>query len=380
MRFAQALSGAASLKQLERRFLVGFGRLFDVPMYAYDLLDPVTGRVSCVGAAANISDAFAVRYEREGRDLDPVTAAALKSGRPAYNRALMSEEEWLDSPVYRTAYHLHGMRHVAEAPVMIAGRLAGTVHFATSDADRGFTDAQLAMAGEIAALLGLTLRTLEHQDRLQRERDQAAAALALTGAAVLVSDPHADELQLNDAARQLVADVVDAGEHLNALIARPADGDGCVARRAEVELVTGETAVLHSRAIPAAGENRGRIAVLELEREHPGIARDCSARSPTASATWRRSSLTGSPTARSPKSFRSATTRSPSTSSASTASSTSTRASGSPARCSLRRRPHGEADTSPRSGTPQPPSNDRNRAVARFRRCRRQGSNLRTSD
>jgi DNA-binding NarL/FixJ family response regulator len=128
------------------------------------------------------------------------------------------------------------------------------------------------MAGEIAALLGVTLRALEHQDRLQRERDQATAALALTGAAVLISDPHAAELQLNDAAQQLVADVVDADEHLNALIARPADGDGRLARRAEVELVTGETAVLHSHAIPAAGEDRGRIAVLELERGHPGIA------------------------------------------------------------------------------------------------------------
>lgn len=272
VRFAQALSGAATLKQLERRFLCGFGPLFDVPMYAYDLVDPVTGRVSCVGAAANISDSFAVRYEREGRDLDPVTAEALASGRPAYNLALMSAEEWLESPVYRTAYHLHGMRHVAEAPVMIAGRVAGTLHFATSDADREFIPAQLAMAGEIAALLGVTLRALEHQDRLQRERDQATAALALTGAAVLISDPHAAELQLNDAAQQLVADVVDADEHLNALIARPADGDGRLARRAEVELVTGETAVLHSHAIPAAGEDRGRIAVLELERGHPGIA------------------------------------------------------------------------------------------------------------
>ena len=42
-------------------------------------------------------------------------------------------------------------------------------------------------------------------------------------------------------------------------------------RGAEVELVTGETALLHSSAIPAAGEDRGRVAVLELEREHPGI-------------------------------------------------------------------------------------------------------------
>lgn len=37
-------------------------------------------------------------------------------------------------------------------------------------------------------------------------------------------------------------------------------------------MVTGEAAVLHGRAIPAAGGDGGRIAVLELEREPPGIA------------------------------------------------------------------------------------------------------------
>ena len=31
VRFAQSLAGAASLEQLERRFLAGFGRLFGVP-------------------------------------------------------------------------------------------------------------------------------------------------------------------------------------------------------------------------------------------------------------------------------------------------------------------------------------------------------------
>jgi hypothetical protein len=31
VRFAQALAGAASPKQLEQRFLAEFGRLFDVP-------------------------------------------------------------------------------------------------------------------------------------------------------------------------------------------------------------------------------------------------------------------------------------------------------------------------------------------------------------
>lgn len=272
VRFAQGLAAAGTLEQLERHFLGGFGALLGVQMYGYDLVDPLTGRASCV-AVANVSDLFVARYEREGRELDPVTVEARATGKPAYNLALMSSEEWLESPVYRRAYYLPAMRHVAEVPVMSGGRLAGAIHLGNRDPERNFTPAQLDMVGEIAALLGVTLGALEHQERLQRERDQAEAALALTGAAVVVSDPHADELRLNDATRRLVADVIEADAHLHTMIARPADGDGLLARRAMVELVTGETAILHSRAIPATGEDQGRIAVLELEREQPGIAR-----------------------------------------------------------------------------------------------------------
>jgi DNA-binding CsgD family transcriptional regulator len=271
VRFARSLSAASSRKQLERRFLGGFGRLLGVQMYAVDLADPLTGETSCVGATANVSDLFCARYEREGRDLDPVTAEAFATKRPAYNLAMMSLDEWLESPVYRRAYHLHAMLHVAEVPVMNGDRPAGSLHLGNSDPDRGFAPAQLDMAAEIAELLGFTFRALDNQERLERERDQAEAALGLTGAAVVVSDVRADGLRLNDAARRMLADVVEADEHVHALLARPANADGGFARRAEVQLSTGEAGVLHGHATP--GADGGLVVVLELERERPGIAR-----------------------------------------------------------------------------------------------------------
>jgi DNA-binding CsgD family transcriptional regulator/GAF domain-containing protein len=272
VRFAQSLSAASTRKQLERHFLGGFGRVLGVQMYGVDLVDPLSGEASCVGATANVSDLFVARYEREGRDLDPVTAEAFATRRPAYNLAMMSVEEWLESSVYRRAYHIHGMRHVAEVPVMNGDSPAGSLHLGNSDPDRDFTPALLDMAAEIADLLGFTFRALDSQERLERERDQAEAALALTGAPVVVSDPRADELRLNDAARRMLADVVEADEHLHALLARPANADGGFTRRAEVELSGGETGVLHGHATPAAGGDAGLVVVLELERERPGIA------------------------------------------------------------------------------------------------------------
>ena len=271
VRFAQSLSAASSRKELTRHFLNGFGRLLGVQMYGVDRVDPLTGRTHCV--PANVSDLFVARYEREGRDLDPVTAEAFATGRPAYNLAMMSLEEWLESPVYQRAYHLHGMRHVAEVPVMNGERVAGSLHFGNSGLDRGFVPRQLDIAAEIADLVGVMFRALDNQERLERERDQAQAALALTGAPVVVSDPRVDELRLNDAAQRLLTDIVEADEHLHALLARPANADGRFVRRAEVELATGEAGVLHGHATPATGADGSLVVVLELERERPGIAR-----------------------------------------------------------------------------------------------------------
>jgi DNA-binding CsgD family transcriptional regulator len=104
-----------------------------------------------------------------------------------------------------------------------------------------------------------------------RQRDQALAAIELAGTPVVTSDPGATELRLNDAGRRLLGDVVDAEEQLHRLLARPVTR-GRFSRRVEVELVTGEVAVMHAHAAPASDDDRGLVAVLELERDHAEIA------------------------------------------------------------------------------------------------------------
>jgi hypothetical protein len=45
VRFTQSLSSAASLEQLERAFLAGFGTVVGAQVYGYDLYDRATGAV-----------------------------------------------------------------------------------------------------------------------------------------------------------------------------------------------------------------------------------------------------------------------------------------------------------------------------------------------
>jgi DNA-binding CsgD family transcriptional regulator len=269
VRFARSLSAAGSHHQLRRTFLAGFGRLLGVPMYGYALVDP-TGVPVCV-ANGNVSDTFVARYERHAKDVDPVLAQAYATGRPAYNRALMSADEWLESEVYRRAYRVHRMRHVVEVPVKSGGRIAGNVHFATTDPEWDIGLKDIRTADALGAVLGLALDAIAAREQVERERDQALTALAIAGTPFVVSDPQATELRLNDAARRLLADVVEAEERLHRLLARPA-ANGGASRRIEVELATGERGVIHGHLSPVDDVNGTLVAVLELERERPGLS------------------------------------------------------------------------------------------------------------
>jgi DNA-binding CsgD family transcriptional regulator len=78
------------------------------------------------------------------------------------------------------------------------------------------------------------------------------------------------ELRPNEAARSVLAEVVDAEEHLVQLLSRK-PGDGRFGRRAEVLLRSGEEGVLHaSSQLTTEGQ---LVTVVELQREVPGLDR-----------------------------------------------------------------------------------------------------------
>jgi DNA-binding CsgD family transcriptional regulator len=269
VRFTQSLTASSTHGQLRDTFLAGFGRLLGVPMYGYALID-ATGRPTCV-ANGNVSDVFVACYERDAKDVDPVLERAYETGRPTYNRALMSEEEWLESLVYRRAYRVHDMRHVVEVPVMSAGEIAGNVHFATSSPEWDLGTDDIRVADALGTVLGVALEAIATSERVQRELDHALTALSIAGTPYVVSDPESTRLRLNDAARRLLADVIGAEEPLHRLLSRPV-ANGGQSRRIEVELATGERALIHGHLSPVHDEHGPLVAVLELERERPGLS------------------------------------------------------------------------------------------------------------
>ncbi len=270
LQFASSLSASPSLDQLKQRFLLGFGRLVGMPMYGYALVDPVTNSPTCV-ANGNVSATFVARYERHAKDVDPLLERTYSTGLTTYNLALMSPQEWEESPVFRRAYCVHNMRHVVEIPVTIGGAIAGNVHFATTAQEWDIGLADIRVAEALSSVVGMTIEAITGRDQMERERDQALAALNIAGTPFAVSDPELTELRFNDPARRLLADVVSADEVLHRLLARPAPAGGGT-RRLQVELVTGELGILHARLSAAPGDEDALVAVLDLERESAVIS------------------------------------------------------------------------------------------------------------
>jgi DNA-binding NarL/FixJ family response regulator len=141
---------------------------------------------------------------------------------------------------------------VVEVP--IAGH--GSLHFGA--AEREYGEEELALATAVADVIAQTVDALAARGELARERDHAVIALDLAGTAVVTTGA---EPRLNDAARRLLAEIVEGDRRLDEMLARQVG-------RLEVELASGDAAIIHARASRTAD---GLVVVLELERE-PGLA------------------------------------------------------------------------------------------------------------
>jgi DNA-binding CsgD family transcriptional regulator/GAF domain-containing protein len=270
LRFASDLFASAHLAELEHRLLTGLDRLIHAPMYTLYLLDPLTGRPERA-APVNVSETMLARYERlpEGRKTDPLLARVLATRGAAYNMALMSTEEWLESPVYSSIVRMHDMRHVIQVPVVCREAVIGTINLGTSEPDRGYTAGEVRLADALGRLVGVVVEGLRTREDLEQELERARAALELTGSAVVVSDPEALDVRVNEVARRLLAQVQGREERLYGLIAVPGEIRGGFSRHVDVEFDGGGRGRLHGYSTRIPREGGALVTVLELDRESP---------------------------------------------------------------------------------------------------------------
>jgi DNA-binding CsgD family transcriptional regulator len=107
------------------------------------------------------------------------------------------------------------------------------------------------------------------REDLEQELERARAALELTGSAVVVSDPKALELRLNEAARRLLAKLQGGEKRVYGLIAPPPGSPAGFSRGVEVELLGGGRGRLRGYSSRLPREGGALVTVLELDPEPP---------------------------------------------------------------------------------------------------------------
>lgn len=132
-------------------------------------------------AVWGVSDAFAARYERGGREIDPVLSTAIRRRAVTYNLKLMPLEHWRRTEVYRRVAYLDRFAHVVIAPAVSGGRVTATIHVGDDDHGRPFGAAELREVAAVSRVLSVVLR--EHR---RRADDRAGAAQATRTAAATV--------------------------------------------------------------------------------------------------------------------------------------------------------------------------------------------------
>jgi DNA-binding CsgD family transcriptional regulator/GAF domain-containing protein len=268
--FVGEVAAAATMADLERRYLDGIGRFVRCAAAGIYVLNPFTRGTESV-AARGVSDYFLARYEELGRHQDPVLERALRDLRAVHSGALMSLPEWEQLPVYGEVFVLHRMTGLMEAPLLIDGSPVGTLNFGRTSEEGAFVEDERRLADAIARLLGTALAALRASNSLARERDQVLAALELCEDAVVVTDLGSAERRMNAAARRLLSRLEQEQAAFDELMVHPLREGQSTRHETPARLSDGRQVVLAARSVPAGEDDSVLISFLELlaEGERP---------------------------------------------------------------------------------------------------------------
>ncbi|WP_013320449.1 LuxR C-terminal-related transcriptional regulator [Gloeothece verrucosa] len=123
-----SLATASNQQQMRSHFMDTAGELFIAQRWGIYLLDNLS-QVAQVDVKG-LPDSFVDRYEKIGRQVDPVLKYVIERHAPAHEQLLLTQEQWKQSLLYQNCCSSFDHEHIMTGPIVGQGQLIGTVHFA----------------------------------------------------------------------------------------------------------------------------------------------------------------------------------------------------------------------------------------------------------
>lgn len=199
--FSLRLQEACTVDEARNEYLDAIADLIPAESYALYQLDPATG--APIDCTAHAPDAFLDEYERVGRHDDPVLQAALRDEAPRDERLASTDRPWTDTGACEVLSRA-GLVHSLEAPVRVAGSIAGTLNFARTAEQSPFTPVDLHHAEQASRIIGVALERAARFDATEHRAALLTDVLDQLDTALMISNLEGEQLYLNEAAQLAV--------------------------------------------------------------------------------------------------------------------------------------------------------------------------------
>lgn len=200
-KFTSAIHSALSLEEVGKAFLDT--ARYVIPADAIGLYRFPQQTRPPVEVLSNAQSEFLQAYEEHGRDDDPVLDFVLAHRRPIDSSRAAARPRWQDSGA-RAVLAEAGLQQSLEAPLLVAGKLIGTVNFARSSPADQFDNDDLISARMLSEQLSLAVERAMRYEQAGRCSAAMEAALDRANEGIVVS--HLDDgiVYSNRAARRMI--------------------------------------------------------------------------------------------------------------------------------------------------------------------------------
>jgi DNA-binding CsgD family transcriptional regulator/PAS domain-containing protein len=207
--FVLELHGCLTLREVQGAFMHAADRLLPARAHGIYELDG-DGLTPLEVQTRGVSDAFLSEYEARGRSLDPVFGRVATTHEPVSSDLAWSGDAWRAQPFYEVLGH-GDIHHLVQAPLVVEGRLVGTLNVASPLGAPAFGPAEVARLRRVARHVSVAYGRARRVDALERRCTTAEELLDALGVPLLAHTAEGALLYANRAADRLLATPLGAG-------------------------------------------------------------------------------------------------------------------------------------------------------------------------